>query len=169
MKKTTTFGKNPEQSYSYYSRVLEKPFDTLEALTAAEAEHFEKIKIKEDAAAQKKNDALVVENAFKDLNTARKTYKEELTQLTTEYANSLENLKNAYELGKKDIRATLANAEKTFDDALKAFTDKYGQYHHTLRDGDFETTISSQATDKLKGMSVDFTKLAEIFDAMFGI
>ena len=160
----------PKQTYSYYSRVLEKPFDTVEELAAAEAAHFEKLKAKEDAASEKKNDAKRVEDAFKDLNTARKSYKDDLTQLTTEYAESLENLKKAFDLGKNDISAKLAAAETVFDEALKAFQAKYPEgYHLTLKDGDFETTISSQSTNDTVKTSADFPKLADsIFNMLLG-
>jgi predicted nucleic acid-binding Zn-ribbon protein len=160
----------PKQTYSYYSRVLEKPFDTIEELAAAEAAHYEKLKAKEDAAAQKKADAAKVEDAFKALNTARKTYKDDITQLTAEYAESLENLKKAFDLGKKDIANKLAEAEAVFDEALKAFQAKYPEgYHLTLKDGDFETTISSQSTNDTVKTSADFPKLADsIFNMLFG-
>lgn len=153
--------------YAYYSKVLSKPFDSLKELTAAEAEHFEKIRIKEEAATAKKNDAAVVEIAFKELNSARKNYKEDLTQLTTEYANSLEHLKQAYEHGQKDLRLNLANAEKKYEEALKIFIEKHPEgYHLTLKDGDFETTISSQT--EAANPSVDFSKVAELFGLLFG-
>jgi chromosome segregation ATPase len=150
--------------------VLEKPFDTIEELAAAEAAHYEKLKAKEDAAAQKKADAQTVEKAFKDLNAARKSYKDDLTQLTTEYSESLENLKKAFELGKKDIANKLATAETTFDEALKAFQAKYPEgYHLTLKDGDFETTISSQSTSAKEKPATDVSKLADsIFNMLFG-
>lgn len=165
--KKTDIEKN---SYSYYSRVLEKPFDTVEELAAAEAAHYEKLKAKEDAAAQKKADAQTVEKAFKDLNTARRTYKDNLTQLTTEYSESLENLKKAFELGKKDISNKLAQAEEDYSKALKTFTEKYPEgYHLTLKDGDFETTISSQVTSTKEKPATDVSKLADsIFNMLFG-
>jgi hypothetical protein len=156
-------------SYSFYSRVLEKPFDTIEELAAAEAAHYEKLKAKEDAAAQKKADAAKVEDAFKALNAARKTYKEEITQLTKEYAESLENLKKAFDLGKQDIANTLATAEEAYQAALKEFTDKYDSYHVSLKDGDFETTISKQTSSNSSDVkpSADFNTLADLFDALF--
>lgn len=158
--------KKHKQSYSYYSRVLEKPFDSIEELAAAEDAHFANIKAKEDAAAQKKNDALKVEDAFKALNVARKTYKENLANLTQEYATALDNLKNTFEFGKKDISNKLADAEAVYAKALKEFTDKHPEgYHLTLKDGDFETTISSQTTEV--NPPVDFSKLANLFDLMF--
>ena len=134
-------------NYGFYSRVLQKPFDTLSELMAAEAAYYNEQKAKEDKAAQKKADAQRVEDAFKALNAARKVYKEDLSQLTKEYAEELEELKKAFELGKKDIHDQLAKAEDTYQQALKEFTDKYKEgYHLTLKDGDFETTISGSST-----------------------
>lgn len=156
------------QNYGYYSKVLGEPFDTIEELKEAEEAYYAKLKAKEDKAAAKKADASKVEDAFKALNAARKSYKEDLTTLTKEYAESLENLKKAFELGTKDIKEKLATAEDTYAKALKEFTDKYDQFHITLKDGDFETTISSQSNGTVKAKApTDFSKLADLFDLMF--
>lgn len=149
--------------YSYFSRLLKEAFDTVEELREAEEAYNAKQKAKEDAAAQKKADALKVEDAFKALNAARKAYKEDLTQLTKEYAESLDNLKKAFELGKNDIHNKLAEAEEAFDKAQKEFTDKYDQFHLTLKDGDFETTISKQTSE-----NVPMKKPVDFFDLFFG-
>lgn len=151
-------------NYGYYSKLLKKPFDSLNELTAAEEAYYAEQKEKESAAAQKKADAQKVEDAFKALNAARKTYKEELTQLTKEYSEELDNLKKAYELGKKDILDTLATAEDAYAAALKTFTDKYGSFHLTLKDGDFETTISSETTKKYNDQPA-----IDLFRLIFGI
>jgi uncharacterized protein with gpF-like domain len=150
--------------YGYFSKLLKEPFDSIEELREAEEAYCAKQKAKEDAAAMKKADALKVEDAFKALNAARKTYKENLTQLTKEYAESLDNLKKAFELGKKDIHNQLAEAEEAYQAALKEFADKHPEgYHLTLRDGDFETTISKQTSD-----SVPTKKPIDFFDLFFG-
>ena len=155
-----------ERNYGYYSKVLNKPFDSLDELKSAEAAYYDVQKEKADAAAKKKAEAQKVEDAFKALNSARKEYKEKLAQLTTEYAESLENLKKAFELGKKDLRDHLGAAEEAYQGAIKEFTAKYGDFHMTLKDGDFETTISSHTNKDLKP-GVDFTTLADLFNAMF--
>jgi predicted nucleic acid-binding Zn-ribbon protein len=165
MKKQNT--NETKQVYSYYSRVLEKPFDSLDELASAEATYYEQLKQKEDKAAQKKADAQKVEDAFKALNAARKSYKEDLAQLTKEYAESLENLKKAFDLGKKDIADKLAAAETTFDEALKAFQAKYENYHMTLKDGDFETTISNQVKRDIKA-EADKDIVTDILKLLFG-
>jgi 23S rRNA pseudoU1915 N3-methylase RlmH len=160
-KKNDTRKTNVE--YGYYSKLLKEPFDSLNELTMAEEAYYAKQKAKEDAAAHKKADAQKVEDAFKALNAARKIYKEELAQLTKEYAESLENLKKAFELGKKDINDKLAGAEGVYQAALKEFTEKYDQYHLTLKDGDFETTIEKQTSE-----DVPAKKPVDIFDLLFG-
>ncbi len=156
-----------ERNYGYYSKVLSKPFDTLDELKSAEAAYYDAQKVKADAAAKKKAEAQKVEDAFKALNAARKEYKEKLAQLTAEYAESLENLKKAFDLGKKDIHSKLAAAEDAFDKAHKEFTAAHPEgYHMCLKDGDFETTLSYH-TNKDNHSGVDLTTLADLFSAMF--
>lgn len=161
--KKTTNTTNTDVKYGYYSKLLKEPFDTLTELQEAEEAYYAKQKAKEDAAAQKKTDALKVEDAFKDLNAARKIYKEKLIQLTKEYAEALDNLKKSFEFGKTDIHNKLAEAEEAYQTALKEFTDKYDSYHITLKDGDFETTIEKQTSD-----NVLMKKPIDIFDLFFG-
>ena len=153
---------NNNVEYGYFSRLLKEPFDTIEELREAEEAYYAKQKAKEDAAAKKKADALKVEDAFKALNAARKIYKENLTQLTKEYAESLDNLKKAFELGKKDIHDRLAEAEEAYQAALKEFDTAHPEgYHVTLHDGDFETTLSKQTSG---GVSNRPTDIFDIFD-----
>ena len=154
------------RDYSYYSRVLGEPFDSIEELKEAEAKYFAAQKAKEDKAAAKKADAQLVEEAFKALNTTRRTYKEALLKLTEKYSKDLAKLKETFEADKKDIQDILAQAEDAYSTAIKAFTEKYPEgYHLTLKDGDFETTISSQVNRA--GTPVDFSALTDIFDFMF--
>jgi chromosome segregation ATPase len=164
--------------YAFYSKPLKQVFDTLEELKAAEAKYFGELKAKEDKAAQKKADAQKVEEAFKALNAARKTFKDDMAQLTKEYSDELTRIKNAFEHGKKDIHGSLAAAEDQYSKALKAFTDKYPEgYHLTMRDGDFETTISGSnkaqvVTNNAKAKEVkkadsDLVSLIDLFN-LFG-
>jgi chromosome segregation ATPase len=152
-------------AYSYYSNVLNKPFESVDELREAEAKYYAEIKAKEDKAATKKADAKKVEDAFKALNRARKVYKEDLTQLTNEYSTALTDLKKAFEVGKSDIQAKLAAAEDAYSKALKEFTDKYESYHLTLKDGDFETTISGQS--KAQAIKKEDSDLINLFDLLF--
>ena len=154
-----------EKFYAYYSRVLKEPFDSIDELKEAEEVYYAKLKAKEDKAAVKKADAQKVEDAFKALNTARKTYKDKLLAISEQYSKDLKDLKTAFESDKKEVQNTLASAEEAYSEALKAFTDKYSEgYHLTLKDGDFETTISSSHTTTDKPLST-----TNLFDLIFNL
>lgn len=159
-----------EQSYSYYSKVLKEPFDSVEELKVAEEAYYAKLKAKEDKANKKKADAKKVEDAFKALNVARKVYKDELTMLTRDYSESLTRLKTALESERNKIKATLAAAEENYSKALKAFTEQYPEgYHLTLKDGDFETTIDSRCSAKeSSAKNTDISELTELINWIFG-
>ena len=150
--------------YSYYSKLLQRPFDTVNELKCAEATHLAELKAKEDKAATKKADAKKVEDAFKCLNNARRVYKERLTELTTTYTEDLKKLKANFESDKAAVQELLAKKEEAYSAALKSFTEKYPEgYHITLRDGDFETTISSTQSNKVYNLN----PIGEILDLIF--
>lgn len=163
--------KKNTNDYAFYSKPLKQVFDTLEELKTAEAKYFNELKAKEAKAAAKKADATKVENAFKALNQARKEYKEDLTQLTQEYSEALANIKKAFEVGKKDIHEKLAAAEDAYNVALKEFIAAHPEgYHVTLKDGDFETTISgSTKTQPVKKVeNKNELAMQDLFDLLFG-
>ena len=162
--------KNTNYEYAFYSKPLKQVFDSLEDLKAAEAKHFAELKAKNEQAAAKKADAQKVEDAFKALNAARKAYKENLTQLTNEYSTAIAELKQAFELGKKDITEKLAAAEDAYNTALKEFNTAHPEgYHVTLKDGDFETTISRSNKVQPKAKeSVSDNELINLFNLLFG-
>lgn len=161
--------KKDTTEYMYYSKVLKEPFSSISELREAEEAHYAKIKAKEDKAAQKKTDAAKVEEAFKSLNAARKRYKEELVAITAKYTEDLKKLKADFEDAKAVSQNILAAAEDTYAMALKTFTEKYPEgYHLTLKDGDFETTISSQhnSVKSSKAANTVYT-MSDLFNWLF--
>jgi hypothetical protein len=156
-----------EVEYGYYSKVLNKPFDSIEELKKAEATHFAEIKAKEDKVATKKADAAKVEEAFRNMNQARKDYKENILKLVNMYQEDLKKFQANFEADRARVQAALADAENNYSVALKEFTDKYPEgYHLTLKDGDFETTISSKS--KTSETVDEPANLLELFDWLFG-
>ena len=156
----------------YYSKVLKEPFNSIDELMEAEEAYYAKLKAKEDKAAEKKADATKVEEAFKKLNAARKAYKEDLNEVTKVYSEGLVALKAKFEESCKAIKDAFAEAEANYKKALKDFTSKYPEgYHLTLKDGDFETTISSQTSGSNKATinkaAYDSKRIADIFDLIF--
>ena len=99
----------------FYSKVLKEPFESIEALVEAEEAYYAKLKAKEDKAAEKKADASKVEEAFKNLNAARKEYKDGLNAVTKEYSKGLNALKEAFERDCKAIKENLAKARVEFE------------------------------------------------------
>lgn len=159
----TDEGKKDDVDFAFYSKVLNKPFGTLAELRDAEEAHVKAIKKKEADSMTKKEEATKVEQAFKTLNAARKVYKEQLTKLTQEYSKHLNNLKSIFDCDRNNIKDELAAAEKTYSEALKNFTDKYPEgFHITLKDGDFESTISK------KRSIVNTDPVSEMLSMFFG-
>lgn len=156
--------KKSTQDFMYYSKVLKEPFGSITELKEAEEAYYAKLKAKEDKAAQKKADAAKVEEAFKGLNTTRRAYKESLVKLADKYSKDLVKLKETFEADKAELQDILAAAEEAYAAAIKSFTERYPEgYHLTLKDGDFETTISSQTKTNKEDNTV-----ADIFSMLFG-
>lgn len=155
--------KKDTKDYGYFSKVLKEPFDSIEELKQAEEAYFVKLKEKEEATAAKKAEAQKVEDAFVALNAARRAYKEELQEATLKYSEELINLKETYGKIREDIHKRLEDAECAYDVALKEFVEKHPEgYHLTLKDGDFETTISGSTSTK------EPHNLFDLFNSMFG-
>jgi chromosome segregation ATPase len=153
----------PQQSYSYYSRVLSKPFDSVEELVAAERAYEAEQRAKEDKVAARKADAAEVEAAFKALNAARKEYKKDLAEVTDWYREELTKLKESFNHHTSEIKKKLAAAEAAYETALREFNKKYPEgFHLTLKDGDFETTINSKITS-----NSSFYDIFDIFNSIF--
>lgn len=161
VKQAKNTAKKDVQDYGYYSKVLKEPFDSIEELKEAEEAYYARLKAKEDQAAAKKAEAKKVEDAFIALNAARKTYKAEMQEAATTYSEELITLKERFEKVREDIHKRLEEAETTYDTALKEFIEKHPEgYHLTLKDGDFETTISGN-------YNKEPVSLLNLFDLLF--
>lgn len=137
--------------YGYYSRKLNKPFDTLDQLRAAEIADQKAKDEKMQAAKAKKDAAIAVEDAYKALNAAKKLYKDELSDAISRYTDAMKILELEFAKEKDAISAKLMSAETNYKAKLKEFTDKHPEgFHITLKDGDYETTISQQGSPKTK-------------------
>ena len=139
---------NQTPSYGFYSKVLNKPFDTLEELQAAEEKVLKEQEAKAAAAAERKAEASKVEAAFKARNTARRDYNEKIVAAKKAYNEAVLTAKKAFD----DAVCSAANAkdkaEDVYNTALKEFTDKHPEgYHLTLKDGDNVTVLSSQGSN----------------------
>ena len=76
-------------------------------------------------------------------------------------------LKENFEADKTRIQNALADAEGTYAGALKEFTEKYDNYHMTLKDSDFETTISGSVTSGKTAPTTSSKAISDLFDLLF--
>lgn len=146
-----------KQDYSYYSRVLGKVFESLKELKEEEAKYYAAQEAKAAAAKAKKAEATVVEDAWRALNAARKEFRTASAAAIQKYNNTMITAKQDYVKESDAARSALATAEEAYSKALKEFTAKHPEgFHLTLKDGDYETTISKSA-EKTAETRTDFS------------
>lgn len=150
-----------EFSYGYYSKVLNKPFDTLEELCKEEQEFLAAEEAKKQAAEARKNQAAVVEDAFKARNAARREYNTKLVEARKIYNDAIVAAKKTFNDALNDAAAIKDKAEEAYNTALKEFTAKYESYHMTLKDGDNVVTISNTSDKNFETMGEEFNSLLD--------
>ena len=142
--------KNDVVNYSYYSKLLNKPFDSLDELTEAEDAERAAQEAKKKASEAKKCEAHKVEKAFKDANAAKRDYSESLMAARKTCAKAIADAKAKYSAAVTAADEQLVKAENAYEEALKEFTDKHPEgYHVTLKDGDTVTTIDTNPHSEL--------------------
>ena len=154
--------KNDDMQYGFYSRLLNKPFDTLQELKAAEEAVGIAEKEKEEKAKAKKEEANKVEKAFKNLNEVKKLYNAEIIEAKKAYSKIVTDAKDVLNKCLAEADKKLDEAQLKYSTALKEFTDKHPEgYHVTLKDGDNVTTISRSVTRD------PFVSFNTLFDSFF--
>ena len=159
----------------FYSETLDKLFDDEPALKAAEKAEAERVAAKKAASEAKKQDASLVEEAFKLRNAAKKEYNEKSRQLRKQYDEDRLKLRAEFEQALAEARNTLSEAEKAYDTSLKDFLAKHPEgYHMTLKDGDNVVTIDSsrgatnlQKVEQLLNRRDDW--ITDLFEELFNL
>ena len=100
-------------SYGYYSKVLNKPFDTLEELQKAEAKVLEEQEAKEKLTAEKKARAKEVEEAYLE-----------------------------YQKVKEECYNKMADAERKWLELRDKFAEDYNGYHMTYVNNNGKKTVT---------------------------
>lgn len=124
----STMTEQPKPEYGYYSRVLNKPFDTLQELQEAELEVKRQEEAKHTALVAKKEDAGKVKAAITNRIECDIEAKKKAADAYAEYLAKLDQ-----------IRADQAEARKAESTALKEFCDKYKEgFHDTITVNDIQ-------------------------------
>ena len=140
---------NQTNEYGFYSKKLQKPFDTLEELLKAEEVAELEARAKAEAAAAKKADATKVEEAFKKVNEAKKIMNETIDVASKTYAEEMKAAKDKYIATVDQAEQAYILAEKEYKEKLSEFSKAHGNFHMTLKDGDVVSTISRQQSSEV--------------------
>lgn len=133
--------------YGFYSKKLQKPFDTVEELLAAEeVAELEELK-KVERAAAKKADAIKVEEAFKKVNESKKAMNATIDEASKTYAEEMKAAKDKYIATVDQAEQAYIAAEKEYKEKLSEFSKAHGNFHMTLKDGDVVSTVSRQSSE----------------------
>lgn len=156
--------KNP--SYSYYSRLLSKPYETLEALKKAEDEYRQKEEQKNSEKNARKDAAAKVEQACAALRSAKAEYIKNKKALDNEYLKNQKELAQKYTEDKENIKKDLIEKEEACTKLLNDFVKKYGSFHTTVTDGDTLISVSydTSSNDFLDNMFKLFSDFHSIFN-----
>ena len=138
---------NQTNEYGFYSKKLQKPFDTLEELLKAEEVAELEARAKAEAAAVKKADATKVEEAFKKVNEAKKIMNETIDGASKVYAEEMKAAKDKYVTTVDQAEQAYIAAEKEYKERLSEFSKAHGNFHMTLKDGDVVSTVSRQSSE----------------------
>lgn len=149
----------------FFSEELNKVFDTEQELKDAEAAKAAEVAKKAELAQKKREDAKEVEDSFKALNAARREYKTNIDDWSKRYTAEIEQLRKKFTEERKKIHTKLSEAEEAYAKALKDFTSKHETYHLSLKDGDFETTISNKCS--AFSFADNFDTLMDLFKFVF--
>ena len=154
----------------YYSEILDKKFDSEDELKVAEKEHADAEEKKAEAKALVKQEALVVEDAFKARNAVRKTYNEKLVEARKTYNEALAKARKEFEDSLTEISKEKDEAEVTYDKALKDFVAKHPEgYHITLKDGDNVVNLVGNqysTSSLLPTLNKEFDEMLDMFSDM---
>ena len=139
----------------FYSEKLDKMFDTEKELLTAEETAFKAEQEAKAKSLKKKAEAKVVEDAFKKLNAAKRTYntnvlelKKQFNQELTEFREKLSAINKAHEEAMAAEAQIRDEAEAEYKAALDEFIAKHPEgYHMTLKDGDHVVTISGSSNE----------------------
>lgn len=108
-KKDQTEKNGEETLYSYYSKLLNKPFDTIEELKSAEKEFKEEQARKEAARLAKKNAALIVNNAIDAYEEGKAKCDEAIKKAYNEYKEKISQAEKELSVLEKDANEKLNN------------------------------------------------------------
>lgn len=151
----------------YFSEELNKNFDTIEELEKAEQalkeEQEKKLALKE----VRKQDASLVEDAFKNWRESKKSKAEKDLEAYKEFSNKYFEIKEEYKKALANNERKLESTENELRAALREFNKKYPEgYHLTLKD-DYGAKYEVVKGDLMKSLPAELQSISEDIRKMF--
>lgn len=134
--------KGNSTSFGYYSKVLNKPFDTIEELKKAERGYLDAQKAKEMRLDEKKKLAHEVENSYK------------------EYIKVVERTNKEFDEVKVRLNKERKDAETKYNKLKNNFIKEYGSFHMTYNKESNDVEVTSD--DNIGSISM-YDLLKELF------
>lgn len=148
--------KKQTPEYGYYSKLLNKPFDTVEELITAEEELRKAEEAKKVAADLRKSDAGRVKDAYIAYKNSKKDYNKQLIDLRKEYNDAVQLAKTRYNEKAETFANAMAIAAEEYNKLLTEFNQKYpGGYHLTLKETDDGVEVEVKETKAEEETIVD--------------
>lgn len=166
MKDTETKITSTEGSdYGFYSRLLDKVFNSVDELKAAEKAELDARHEKEQKAVVKKAEATKVEDAYKAYAAAVKVRDSEISKAKKTCAEAIAEAKSTYFAEVNKAQEKLDAAEVAYNTALQEFLKNHPEgFHTTYRDGDTITTLSYNIyRDMLNSFDNFYDSLMKLF------
>ena len=155
---------NAVESYGYYSKVLNKPFDTLEELRKEEQEFLAAEEAKKQAAEARKVQAANVEKAFKNLNEAKRQYSEVAAKAYADYLEKAKAIEEEYNIVISKASKDLGAVQEAYNKVLQAFINDHPEgYHLTLKDGDNVVTYNAGQVNKAADQRTAVNNVMKLF------
>lgn len=156
-------------AYAYYSKVLNKPFDTVEELKDAEKTYFAVIEAektaKESVARELELDKARLAKAFKERNQAHADYNENMLKLVRLYHEDLTKLKESFESDKARVQNSLENADSMYSTTVKEFMKKHpGGFSIETVGDETKVTLNKKAKPDPSEVITNFSNLTKFFE-----
>lgn len=119
-----------DNNYGFYSKVLKKPFDTLEELEQAEKEYNELHAVEIAKVEEKKDLAKKVEESYKN------------------YLNTYTKCNNEFKDLQKKLNEEVAKAKNEYTELKNEFIKKYGSFHMTYKDEEPKVEINNDEVNE---------------------
>lgn len=147
---------NKDTSYGFYSKLLNKPFDTLDELKAAEAKVEEEKKAKELKEEARKSDAELVQKAFDAKVAAKKEFNEEVKKLVDEYQKQVDEVNKTFRETYSKLVDKKNVADEVYDKVFAEFEKKHPEgYHLTLHNGDSRAEYYSKKNSAVNSADME--------------